>query len=109
MTDRRNLSPDIPLALREAADLVMEHGDALGTEQNALLQKLNAKWDKEIVDAIRSIVRSDKSNNERLVELADYVQARGLKAPEPIRPLPVIDKSDIRVVCWIAVSTNWKS
>jgi hypothetical protein len=109
MTDRRNLSPDIPLALREAAALVMEHGEALGPEQNALLQKLNAKWDKEIVDAIRSIVRSDKSNNERLVELADYVQARGLKAPEPIRPLPVIDKSDIRVVCWIAVSTNWKS
>jgi hypothetical protein len=109
MTDRRNLSPEIPLALREAAALVMEHGDALGAEQNTLLQKLNAKWDKEIVDAVRVIVRSDDSPAERLLALADYVQTQGLKAPEPIKPLPVIDKDEIRVVCWMAVSTSWKS
>ena len=106
MTDRRNLSPEIPLALREAAALVAEHGDSLGVEQNQLLQKLNAKWDKDIVDAIRVIVRADTSPAERLAELAEYVQAQGLRAPEPIKPLPVIKKEDIRVVCWMAVSTS---
>ena len=106
MTDRKNLRPEIPLALREAADLVAQHGDVLGVEQNQLLQKLNAKWDKEIVDSVRRIVRSEKSNNEKLLELADYVQAQGLRAPEPIKPLPVIDKDEIRVVCWMAVSNS---
>lgn len=105
MTDKRNLSPDIPLALREAAELVVAHGDYLGDEQKKLHQKLNAKWDKEIVDAIRVIVRSNKSNGEKLTELSDYVQDQGLRAPEPIKPLPVIDEEDIRVVCWMAVST----
>lgn len=109
MTDARNLRPEIPLALREAAALVMEHGDSLGPDQNALLQKLNAKWDKEIVDAIRVIVRSDCPPSERLAALVDYVQAQGLRAPEPIKPLPVIAKEEIRVVCWMAVSTTWKS
>jgi ERCC4-related helicase len=106
MTDRKNLQPEIPLALREAAGLVIEHGDVLGVEQNQLLQKLNAKWDKEIVDAVRRIVRSEKSNNEKLLELAEYVQTQGLRAPEPLKPLPVIDKDDIRVVCWMAVSNS---
>jgi hypothetical protein len=109
MTDDKNLRPEIPLALREAAALVVEHGDALGAEQNTLLQKLNAKWDKEIVDAIRVIVRSDKSPAKRLAALAEYVQTQGLRAPEPIKPLPVVELEDIRVVCWMAVSTNWKS
>ena len=106
MTDRKNLQPEIPLALREAAELVIEHGDVLGVEQNQLLQKLNAKWDKEIVDAVRRIVRSGKSNNEKLLELAEYVQTQGLRAPEPLKPLPVIDEDDIRVVCWMAVSNS---
>ena len=106
MTDPRNLRPDVPLALREAAALVAEYGDFLGTDQNPLLQKLNAKWDKEIVDSIRRIVRSEDSATDRLRELADYVQTQGLRAPDPVKPLPPIEKDDIRVVCWMAVSAD---
>jgi hypothetical protein len=106
MTDPRNLRPDVPLALREAAALVSENGDFLGAEQNPLLQKLNAKWEKEIVDEVRKIVRSDKANREKLEELHAYVQAQGLRAPDPVKPLPPIAIEDIRVVCWIAVSPN---
>lgn len=106
MTDAKNLRPDVPLALREAALLVAEHGDILGAEQNSLLQKLNAKWDKEIVDAVRLIVRSENSNPEKLRILAAYVQGQGLRAPAPVKPLPVIAKEDIRVVCWMAISNT---
>ena len=107
MTDAKNLRPDVPLALREAALLVAEHGDVLGAEQNSLLQKLNAKWDKEIVDAIRLIVRSNDSNPDKLKKLSAYVHGQGLRAPEPVKPLPVIQKDEIRVVCWMAVSNTW--
>ena len=109
MTDAKNLRPDVPLALREAAELVTLHGDFLGAEQNALLQKLNAKWDKEIVDAVRLIVRSGESNSEKLRNLSEYVQGQGLKAPEPVKPLPVIQEDEIRVVCWMAVSNTWNN
>jgi hypothetical protein len=109
MTDPRNLRPEIPLALREAAALVAEKGDFLGVEQGALLQKLNAKWEKEIVDSVRRIVRSESSDHDKLVELQDYVVTQGLQAPDPVKPLPSIKPDDIRVVCWMAVSQTWKS
>lgn len=104
MTDLRNLRPEIPLALREAAQLVLHHGGHLGAEQNFLLQKLNAKWEKEIVDSIRRIVRSNDTPSVQLGKLVEYVQEQGMREPEPIKPLPVITPEDIRVVCWIAVT-----
>ena len=107
MTDARNLRPDVPLALREAAQLVIDNGAVLGAEQNSLLQKLNAKWDKEIVDAVRLIVRSADSDPDKLKKLVAYVHGQGLRAPEPVKPLPVIQKDEIRVVCWMAVSNTW--
>jgi hypothetical protein len=109
MTDPKNLRPDIPLALREAALLVQDHGDFLGVDQLGLLQKLNAKWDKEIVDEVRRIVRSDKTERKKLEVLLEYVQSQGLQAPDPVKPLPAINADDIRVVCWMAVSQTWKS
>ena len=70
------------------------------------MQKLNAKWDREIVDAVRIIVRVDETAGERLKKLVTYVNAQGLRAPAPVKPLPVIAKEDIRVVCWMAISNT---
>ena len=54
LTDVANLQPDIPLALREAAELVVNHGAYIGIEkQQGLLQRLNARWEKRIVDRVR--------------------------------------------------------
>jgi hypothetical protein len=103
MTDPKNLRPEVPLALREAAELVYEHGSHLGEAQNDLLQRLNAKWDKRIVDEVRLIVRSDDLPRKRLERLAAFVREAGLRIPEKVKPLPPIELADIRVVCWMAV------
>ncbi len=59
LTDIANLQPEIPLALREAAELVVTSGGGLGiSAQSDLLRRLNARWDRRIVNAIRDIVRS---------------------------------------------------
>jgi hypothetical protein len=104
LTDIANLQPEIPLALREAAELVVTAGDGLGFEaQQGLLRRLNARWDRRIVGAVREIVRSDRPPRERVALLADYVKEEGLLLPEPPEPLPQVDKDDIRLVCWMAV------
>ena len=103
MTDPKNLRPEVPLALREAAELVYEHGGHLGEVQNDLLQRLNAKWDKRIVDEVRLIVRSEEAPRKRLDRLVDFVREAGLRIPEKVQPLPPIELADIRVVCWMAV------
>ena len=61
----------------------------------------------EIVDAVRLIVRSADSDPDKLKKLVAYVHGQGLKAPEPVKPLPVIQKEEIRVVCWMAISNTW--
>jgi len=104
LTDIANLQPEIPLALREAAELVVTAGDGLGFEaQQGLLRRLNARWDRRIVGAVREIVRSDRPARERVALLAEYVKEEGLPLPEPPEPLPPVEKDDIRLVCWMAV------
>jgi hypothetical protein len=107
LTDIANLQPEIPLALREAAELVVMSGGSLGFEaQSDLLRRLNARWDRRIVNAIRDIVRSDHAAGTRIAELAEYVRDEGLPIPEPPKPLPPVEKSDVRLVCWMAVAPS---
>jgi hypothetical protein len=107
LTDVANLQPDVPLALREAADLVANHGSHLGVEhQRDLVQRLNGRWDKRIVDRVRGIVRSEASATERIEGLIEFVSEVGLEAPPPPIPLPVIEPDDVRLVCWMAVSAT---
>jgi hypothetical protein len=105
LTDIANLQPEIPLALREAAELVVTSGGVLGSAaQGDLLRRLNARWDRRIVNAIRSIVRSEQPASIRTAQLAEYVKEEGLPLPEPPEPLPPVSKEEIRLVCWMAVS-----
>jgi hypothetical protein len=104
LTDIANLQPEIPLALREAAELVVTAGSELGLEeQQGLLRRLNARWDRRIVSEVRRIVRSGDPGKTRVAELAEYVKEEGLPLPEPPEPLPPVDRGDIRLVCWMAV------
>jgi len=105
LSDVANLQPDIPLALREAAELVANHGSYLGIEkQQGLLERLNARWDKRIVDRVREIVRSEGAATAQINELAMFVADAGLEPPEPAEPLPVIERDEVRLVCWTAVT-----
>jgi hypothetical protein len=84
LTDVANLQPDVPLALREAAELVANHGAHLGvaTPQD-LVQRLNGRWDKRIVDRVREIVRSENPVSERIEKLVEFVSDAGLEPPPP--------------------------
>ena len=105
LTDVANLQPKIPLALREAAELVVTQGAYLGPErQHDLLKRLNARWEKRIVDRVREIVRSGASGGEIIGRLSEFVSEAGLEAPPPAEPLPVIERDDVRLVCWVAVT-----
>jgi hypothetical protein len=56
LTDRANLQPKIERALREAYQLVSEHGGFLGhDDQEVLMAKLNGRWSNSVVKAVRGI------------------------------------------------------
>lgn len=105
LSDWANLQPQIEKALRDAIDLVSEDGGYLGPEvQGDLVARLNGRWERAIVRAVRQIVRNEAlSKSERVDALLAFVTETGLPVPEQPKPLPPARKNDIRVVCWMAV------
>jgi hypothetical protein len=108
LTDPANLEPKVEKALREAYQIVSDHGGFLGPEdQDVLMAKLNGRWSKSVVKAVRKIVRDDDLSNKKKVKaIAAFVSEVGLSIPEKPRPLKGIRKDDVRVVCWMAVSPS---
>jgi hypothetical protein len=106
LTDRANLEPQVPKALRAAIDLVFENGQALSPdEQGDLINRLNGRWEYAIVKSVRDIVRDEKTSNiAKVTLLQKFVKDAGL--PLPVRPEPLrsVRIDDIRVVCWMAVT-----
>jgi hypothetical protein len=107
LTDPASLSPALPLAVRQAAALVQEHGGHLGADvQSDLLQRLNGRWPKRIVDEIREIVRIDGAPRKKIDSLHRFVKEQSLDVPVPPKPLLPIMLDDIKLVCWMAVTPS---
>jgi hypothetical protein len=105
LTDPANFAPKVDLALRQAIDLVFEHGIVLGIAQQSLIAKLSGKWPKAVVDAVRAIVRNEELlPAEKVVQLDELATDLGLQIPTAPQPLPSVRIDDIRVVCWMAVT-----
>ena len=105
LTDIGNLMPELEKPLRQAVQLVADHFEHLGKARyEDLLQRLNGRWDRQVVGDIRAIVRDpNTTDKDKVTNLENYVQERGLPIPAAPQPLDPIDKDDIVVVCWQAV------
>ena len=105
LTDPKNLKPDIPKALREASELVYEHGEALTPEErDDLLDRLNTRPGPRMEKAVRELVRSEEDGPARKVLLLrELVREAGLQPARIPDPLPPIDRDDIHLVVWTAV------
>ncbi len=105
LTDPKNLKPDVPKALREAAELVYEHGEALTPEErDDLLARLNTRPGARIEKAVRELVRAGEDAPARKVRrLRELVREAGLQPARIPDPLPPIAREDIHLVVWTAV------
>ena len=104
LTDPAALQPQVPKAMRDAAELVRVHGSSLGATQDSLVARLNQAVDNRIVSHVRSTLRRHEGDRTSalaaLKRLADDLR---LPVPEPIAPLPVVALEDVRLICWMAV------
>jgi transglutaminase-like putative cysteine protease len=106
LTDPANIQPAIEKSLRDAIELVSQHGHELpANQQQDLLKRLNGRWGTTVARQVRAILRQDHlSPAERVAELNHYVRnVAGLPVPETPKPLPAVRKDEIRVICWTAV------
>ncbi len=105
LADPANLDAPVEKALREAVELVAVHGSDLeDTERTDLMVRLGGRWQRNVVRAVREIVRNeDTTPRQKVRQLQAFVDDAGLPVPERPRPLPAIRPEDIDVVCWMAV------
>lgn len=104
-SDPRALVPEVPKAIRDAAELIrtvrpvgwtLEQGDAL-------VEKLEEAYPERIQRQIREAMRSNEDPTEQAVAVVAQVEELGLEPSPPPEPLPVTSEEDVHLVCWLAI------
>jgi hypothetical protein len=105
-TDPRNLQPEVPKVMRDAAEFVRAN-PTIAIDQSAsdrLYDTLNAPYAERVRRQIRAALNSDQSPTDKVIALSEIVERLALTPPPDPRPLPIIDESDIHLICWLAIS-----
>ncbi|RAY12987.1 helicase [Actinomadura craniellae] len=101
--DPANLTPQIPKAMRDAAELVRQHGAHLGADQDALIERLEAPYSPRIVRTIRNVLTEPSAFHSTVNHLAELADRLGLTPQPSPEPLPAITEDDVHLVCWMAI------
>ena len=104
-TDPRNLQPEVPKVMRDAAELVRTNPPT-GTDQvilDRLYDTLNAPYAERVRKLIRAALTEPESTEARVAAVIDVVERLALTPPPAPRALPLIDGDDIHLICWMAI------
>lgn len=103
-SDPANIAPQVPRAMRNAANLVLEHGTGVldSHRQTKLIEIIETPRPERVLREVRSVLRQDLTTAERVRALDDLVIELGLEPIPAAMPLPEIDHDDVHLVCWLA-------
>ena len=105
-TDPANLQPKVRPALKAAADHLRKYPppDLNQDEINALIESLEAPWGTRIEKQIREATEPANAaeTSKAIVEAVKRLGLEPFRAPEP---LPPIEESEVRLVCWMSIVT----
>lgn len=102
-TDPANLRPSVPKTMRDAVTLIADHGMFLGDQQELLRARLNAPYSTRIQREVRQVVQSDADERTKITRLRGLADRYSMTPPPPPPMVPVIEPSDIYLVCWTAI------
>ncbi len=105
-TDPANLQPKVRPALKAAADHLRKYPppDLNQNEINALIESIEAPWGTRIERQIREATEPANATetSKAIVEAVKRLGLEPFRAPEP---LPPIEESEVRLVCWMSIVT----
>jgi hypothetical protein len=105
-TDPANLQPKVRPALKAAADHLRKYPppDLNQDEINALIESIEAPWGTRIEKQIREATEPANATetSKAIVEAVKRLGLEPFRAPEP---LPPIEESEVRLVCWMSIVT----
>ena len=106
-SDKANLEPAIPAALRQAADVVRSHPPPGLTDDEIgrAIDALQVPYTERITRLVRAALRNGTTPSEQAEAVLQVVEEQGLQ-PQPVpEPLPEITADDVHLVCWQALAT----
>ena len=105
-TDPANLQPKVRPALKAAADHLRKYPppDLNQDEINALIESIEAPWGTRIEKQIREAAEP-ANGTETSRAIAEAVKRLGLEPFRAPEPLPPIEESEVRLVCWMSIET----
>ena len=103
-TDPRNLQPEVPKVMRDAAELVRTNPPPAMDQAavDRLYDTLNAPYAERVRKQVRAAL-TDPEPAMKVAALVDIVERLALTPPPEPTPLPLIDDADINLVCWMAI------
>jgi superfamily II DNA or RNA helicase len=104
-SDPRALAPEVPKAMRDAAEVIRAAPPMGWTQEqaDALVEKLEEAYPERIQRQIREAMRSSQDPLEQAEAVAATVEELGLEPSPPPEPLPPITDEDVHLVCWLAI------
>jgi hypothetical protein len=105
-TDPRTLQPEVPKAMRDAANILtatqptgMSRGDA-----DRVVAAVLAPYPPRIQAVFRAILRTDAGEQRKADRIAEEAARLGLEPSPPPEPLPIIAEDDVHLICWQAIA-----
>ena len=106
LADPAALLPDVPKALRDAKDLILEHEQALNdSELTDLLSRLASSPPARIQRLVRTILNSEQPTADKVRQIHDLAKEQLSPATRPPE-IPTITIADIQLVTWMAVQAG---
>ena len=105
MADKANLEPDVPRALRRAAEIVRtspppeENREAI----DRALDTLGAPYPERTVRRFRQAMNAATEPVVQARNILAAIRELGLEPYEPPEPLPQITEGDVHLVVWLAI------
>ena len=97
----------VPKALRDAAELVYTHGEALDVSARLdLIAKLNTAPPARTERAVRELLKEEVAPDAQVRALKKLVDESGLQPATPPPDLPAVEEYDIRLVAWMAIDVD---
>jgi hypothetical protein len=104
LTDPASFAPVVRKALRDAANLVGDHGAFLGQrEQEDLFQRLHTVPSARVERSIREILNGGHAPREAVKQIAEIADNENLQVPLPPPKIEPVHDAEINLVCWMAV------
>jgi len=104
--DPANLTPAIPTAMSRAVTLVREHGTSVMMLEDAdrLVEALEAPYPERVLRLVRSAMAASADPVDQVRQIAQLARELGLQPSPPPEPLPEIDRDDVHLVTWLAIT-----